>query len=407
MAGDIEDVFEAFFPESASAEAPAQAQGPAAPDLAGGPESPPAPQPASGAAFRPGTAEQWIVVPMEGRADPDRMAIVWYLGQWLTLAPNRLRCSLVARAEVGRETPWPRAHGSSGEAASRPRADDPLNRLECVPDAEADWCPRPGLATLVFDCVGALPIGGHTTLRDAPSDWLLLCGPDPSWARERALEIGRAQPRARIWATVFGVTPSEVAQSTLQRFAADVAAAGGPAVSVLDPLAVDPVLLFAAMNNHRPITAYRENSPTREAVAQLAAQLLDASRTRDAPDGQTSLREVLRRAEPALRPVATDVLIGSTRIDLIAVDDAGGVVAVFDARGDDLACFTRALGSLADLEGSLPTWWGTAATRALLVGPAFQPATRAAASRLGGGEISLREAPPRTPSDRETTAERE
>jgi len=83
------------------------------------------------------------------------------------------------------------------------------------------------------------------------------------------------------------------------------------------------------------------------------------------------------------------------------------VVAVFDARGDDLACFTRALGSLADLEGSLPAWWGTAATRALLVGPAFQPATRAAASRLCGGEVSLREAPARTASDRETTPERE
>ena len=83
------------------------------------------------------------------------------------------------------------------------------------------------------------------------------------------------------------------------------------------------------------------------------------------------------------------------------------MVSVFDARGDDLACFTRALGSLADLEGSLPAWWGATATRALLVGPAFQPATRAAASRLGGGEVSLREAPPRPPSDREATPEQE
>ena len=170
-------------------------------------------------------------------------------------------------------------------------------------------------------------------------------------------------------------------------------AAGGPPVRLLEPVAIDPVLLFGSMTNQRPLTAFRDNAAPREAIAELAARLLEAVRSPLEPGDSIWLLDALSRADPALRTLATGVLIGASPIDAVALDEQGQLVAVFDAREDDLACFTRALGALADLERSLPTWWDAGEPRALLLAPAFQPATRAASERLTGGEVALREAP--------------
>jgi hypothetical protein len=113
-----------------------------------------------------------------------------------------------------------------------------------------------------------------------------------------------------------------------------------------------------------------------------------------APD----LRQRLAELAPALRPIAQNVLTESSRIDLVAIDADGAAVAVFDGQGDDLATFTRALGSSAWLEQHLPDWCqiapdlgldAAAPVRALLVACSFAPETRAAAARVRDSQITL------------------
>jgi len=115
---------------------------------------------------------------------------------------------------------------------------------------------------------------------------------------------------------------------------------------------------------------------------------------------EDELRETLARVAPSLRPIAKDVLAQSTHIDLLAVADDGAAVAVFDAGQDDLAAFTRAVGSLSWLEAQIPLWVQIAPHQsieegispyALLLAPTFQPETRAAAERLAGTALVLLE----------------
>ena len=110
------------------------------------------------------------------------------------------------------------------------------------------------------------------------------------------------------------------------------------------------------------------------------------------------LRRQLARLAPSLRVVAHDVLAESSRIDVVAIDAQRAAIAVFDAEGDDLATFTRALASAAWLEARLPDWCQiapdlkidtTTAVRALLVANSFAPETLAAARRLGTARIAL------------------
>ena len=112
----------------------------------------------------------------------------------------------------------------------------------------------------------------------------------------------------------------------------------------------------------------------------------------------SGLREMLERVAPSLRPIAQDVLADTIRIDLVAVADDGRVVAVFDARHDELSTFTRALGSLSWLEAHLPDWVqiapdlaidSTAPPCSLLLAPAFRAETRAAADRIAGAPVLL------------------
>lgn len=116
----------------------------------------------------------------------------------------------------------------------------------------------------------------------------------------------------------------------------------------------------------------------------------------------SGLRETLERVAPSLRPIAQHVLADSIRIDLVALTGDGRVVAVFDARHDELSSFTRALGSLAWLEAHLPDWVQiapdlgidpTAPPRSLLLAPTFRAETRAAADRIADGSVLLLEAP--------------
>ena len=144
------------------------------------------------------------------------------------------------------------------------------------------------------------------------------------------------------------------------------------------------------------------------------------------PHGGGDLRRRLAELAPSLRPVAEDVLTDASRIDVVALDDEGSAVAVFDAEGDDLATFTRALAATAWLEEHLPDWCqiapdlgidASAPVRALLVASAFEPETRAAARLVGSQPIVLLEAGapkrqrpnPATPPDRprSTTSPRE
>ena len=115
----------------------------------------------------------------------------------------------------------------------------------------------------------------------------------------------------------------------------------------------------------------------------------------------SDLRRQLADLVPSLRPVAEDVLTNASRIDVVALDDEGSVVAVFDAEGDDLATFTRALAATAWLEDHLPDWCqiapdlgmdASAPVRALLVATAFETETRAAARLVGSQPVVLLEA---------------
>lgn len=121
----------------------------------------------------------------------------------------------------------------------------------------------------------------------------------------------------------------------------------------------------------------------------------------------SGLRETLERVAPSLRPIAQHVLADSIRIDLVALTGDGRVVAVFDARHDELSSFTRALGSLAWLEAHLPDWVQiapdlgidpTAPPRSLLLAPAFRAETRAAADRIAGAPVVLLEVPTDRPA---------
>ena len=115
----------------------------------------------------------------------------------------------------------------------------------------------------------------------------------------------------------------------------------------------------------------------------------------------SDLRRRLSELVPSLRPIAEDVLTDASRIDVVALDDEGSTVAVFDAEGDDLATFTRALAATAWLEEHLPDWCqiapelgidASAPVRALLVANAFETETRAAARLVGSQPVVLLEA---------------
>ena len=114
--------------------------------------------------------------------------------------------------------------------------------------------------------------------------------------------------------------------------------------------------------------------------------------------GPRSLRSQLAELEPALRPIAEDVLAEASRIDVVALDASGGVVAVFDAEGDDLACFTRALATSAWLTEHLPDWRQIAPglgldtalpVRAQRVATSCAPETRRACEQVGGVSVTV------------------
>jgi hypothetical protein len=116
------------------------------------------------------------------------------------------------------------------------------------------------------------------------------------------------------------------------------------------------------------------------------------------------LRRRLAEIAPQLRPVADEVLAESSRIDVVAIDADGSAVAAFDAEGDDLRSFTRALAGVAWLEAHLPDWRQIAPNlgidplapvTALLVASSFAPETRAAARLVGAARVELRELEPR------------
>ena len=107
------------------------------------------------------------------------------------------------------------------------------------------------------------------------------------------------------------------------------------------------------------------------------------------------LRRQLARLAPSLRVVAHDVLAESSRIDVVAIDAQRAAIAVFDAEGDDLATFTRALASAAWLEARLPDWCQIAPDLKIDTIPSgclsldLAPETLAAARRLGTARIAL------------------
>jgi len=116
--------------------------------------------------------------------------------------------------------------------------------------------------------------------------------------------------------------------------------------------------------------------------------------------GPAELRRRLADLTPGLRPVAETVLTESGRIDVVALDEKGRAVAAFDAQGEDLATFTRALAATAWLDRHLPDWCQIAPdlgidpatpARALLVATSFDPDTRAAAERLRAPQVELLE----------------
>jgi len=112
----------------------------------------------------------------------------------------------------------------------------------------------------------------------------------------------------------------------------------------------------------------------------------------------SDLRDRLAHRAPSLRVIADQVLAETRRIDCVAVELDGAVVAVLDAEPDDLTTVARALAAIEWLTPRLPDWCQLAPelgidsslpVRALLLARKFDPDTVAAARRIGTETLSL------------------
>ena len=372
MARDIGEVFDAMVPEAAARDVPGPASTP----------TPPEPDPDD----TPGPEGSWVGIPL-GRNAEVGVAIAWNL-------LNRLEklgypCSILPDQPTPEPVTAPAAHTNPGT--------------------------NPSSAPILLDCLDARPSASLAAGRRAPTAWLLLLGPDDDarvQARDDALAIAYWQPGARIGVTTLGPWRAEQeAEEAFEALALAVVEAGGAALTHLGPL-VHPDQMLQAWSNRRPLELHSEKSRAWTALTTLAEALLAFLASPAPAVPQCWLDDALQAVAPDLQIVARNVRAESTAIDLLAASSDGQIAAVFDARRDEMSCFTRALGCLTWLESELthsPLWLQLAPAlgvdpqrqpRLLLLVPAsqdgtprFRAETLAAAGRLPEGTLELIEAP--------------
>ena len=125
------------------------------------------------------------------------------------------------------------------------------------------------------------------------------------------------------------------------------------------------------------------------------------ARLESADHGQLrqSVRAALGSLAPSLHVLAEDLLGERTKIDLVGVEPGGRAVLVLVGQaGEDAALVTRALAQRAWVEARVGDWLKLApglefrvpaSVRAILLCPAFDPETVAAATSLGPEVIEL------------------